>query len=377
MYLSGKGICQYLLGVVQRGAALGAKRAYLVHGYEGEQAQTLFHVRVVYIAPVLIEIVYAGLVGVEPQGALLGLTHLLSLAGGEEGGGEAVCGLLLLLADKLYAAQHVAPLVVAAHLEHAAVLAVELEEVVALKQHIAHLEEGEAFFHALLVALEGEHAVYGILGAYIPHEIEEVEAAEPVGVVGDYGLAVRKVYKAGHLLLKTGGVVVYLLGGHHPAHIALAGGVADAGGAAAQEDYGEMACALHVGHCHQCYIVTDMQAVGSRVIADIKGCLFLSQELAELFGVGALLEKATFSQYIVYVCHRDILLFGIYYCRYRNSTIQPPFIQGKAGQNITCFVTTLYAPQNRQHSTTPNGYYMREITHPCREVKGAWRGLHR
>lgn len=138
------------------------------------------------------------------------------------------------------------------------------------------------------------------------------------------------------------------------------------------EDYGEMACTLHVGHCHQCYIVTDMQAVGSRVIADIKGYLFLSQELAELFGVGALLEKATFSQYIVYVCHRDILLFGIYYCRYRNSTIQPLFIQGKAGQNITCFVTTLYAPQNRQHSTTPNGYYMREITHPCREVKGAW-----
>ena len=38
-----------------------------------------------------------------------------------------------------------------------------------------------------------------------------------------------------------------------------------------------------------------MQAVGSRVIADIKGYLFLSQELAELFGVGALLEKASIS----------------------------------------------------------------------------------
>ena len=84
---------------------------------------------------------------------------------------------------------------------------------------------------------KGEHAVYGILGAYIPHEIEEVEAAQPVGVVGDYGLALREVYKAGHLpsgsrrkpLWSISSVVIIRR------ISALAGGVADAGGAAAQE----------------------------------------------------------------------------------------------------------------------------------------------
>ena len=124
--------------------------------------------------------------------------------------------------------------------------------------------------------------------------------------------------------------MVYLLGSHHAAHVALAGGVAYAGGTCAQKDYGKMACTLHMGHCHQCYIVTDMQAVGSRVIADIKGYLFLPQELAKLFGVGTLLKETSFGQYIVYVCHRDILLCILY--KHKNFTIQQQPVQVQPGK---------------------------------------------
>ena len=63
-------------------------------------------------------------------------------------------------ADELGAAQHVGPLVVAAELHVAAVVLEQVVEVVGLHDHIVELQEGQALFHALLIALGPEHVVH-------------------------------------------------------------------------------------------------------------------------------------------------------------------------------------------------------------------------
>ena len=71
----------------------------------------------------------------------------------------------------------------------------QLEEVVALHQHIGKFQKAQAVIgrHAGLVAFGGEHLVYREQGADVAHELNEVEIAQPVAVIGNDGLAVRKV----------------------------------------------------------------------------------------------------------------------------------------------------------------------------------------
>ena len=145
--------------------------------------------------------------------------------------------------------------------------------------------------------------------AYIPHEVEIIQGTKPLGVVGNDGLALGKVYKAAHLPLEAHGVVVYFLKGHHAAHIALAGGVAYYGGAAAQQYYGQMPRTLHMSHGHKGNVMADMQAVCGGIKANIKGDFFLAQQLVQLLGMGTLLKETSFGQHIVYVIHGNLLLF--------------------------------------------------------------------
>ena len=95
-----------------------------------------------------------------------------------------------LLADKLSAAQHICPLVVAAELHVAAVLLVQHVEIVALHDHVVELEEGQTALPALLVALEGQHLVYAEACAYLAQNVDVVEIHQPVGVVDHDSLAV-------------------------------------------------------------------------------------------------------------------------------------------------------------------------------------------
>lgn len=70
VHLFGDLIGQNLLGLVGLGVAQGAQAAHLVHGQEGEQAEAALHIRVGDVAPVLVEFIGAGLLGVQPEGAL-------------------------------------------------------------------------------------------------------------------------------------------------------------------------------------------------------------------------------------------------------------------------------------------------------------------
>ena len=219
-----------------------------------------------------------------------------------KGHGKGV--LVLLAADEVRAGEDVAPLVVAAHLHAAAIAAEQLQEVVALHEHVVELQERQALFHALLVALGGEHAVDGEVDADLAQEVDVVEAAQPVRVVDDQGLAVRKVEEAAHLLLDAVHVVVDDLGGEHLAKVALAGGVADQARAAAHQGDGAVAGALHVRHGHDRDVVADVQGVRRGVKAHVEGHLFVVQHFVEVVFVHGLRDKASLAQHVHDIAHR-------------------------------------------------------------------------
>ena len=80
-----------------------------------------------------------------------------------------------LAADQLGAAEHIAPLVVAAELHIAAVVLEQVVEVVGLHRHVVELEEAQALFHALLEALCAEHIVDREAGTDVADELDVVE----------------------------------------------------------------------------------------------------------------------------------------------------------------------------------------------------------
>ena len=78
-------------------------------------------------------------------------------------------------ADQLRAAEHIAPLVVAAELHIAAVVLEEVIEVVGLHDHVVELKEAQALFHALLVALGAEHIVDAEARAHLAQQLDVIE----------------------------------------------------------------------------------------------------------------------------------------------------------------------------------------------------------
>ena len=87
-----------------------------------------------------------------------------------------------LAANKLCAAEHIAPLIVAAELHIAAVVLEHVVEVVALHYHVVELKEAQTLFHALLVAFSSEHIVDGEACADFAQNLNIVERLEPCGI---------------------------------------------------------------------------------------------------------------------------------------------------------------------------------------------------
>ena len=218
--------------------------------------------------------------------------------GEQELEGHGKGGLTLLAADQIRAGEDVAPLVVAAHFDAAAVTTEQLQEIVALHQHVVEFQEGQAFFHALLVALGGQHAVDGEVDADLAQEVDVVQVRQPVRVVDDERLVVGEIQEAAHLLLDALDVVVDVLTGEHLAQLALAGGVAHQAGASAHQRDGTMARALHMRHGHDRDVVTDVQGVRGRIEADIEGDLFAAQHLVKIVLINRLRDEASLAQHI-------------------------------------------------------------------------------
>ena len=62
-------------------------------------------------------------------------------------------------ANQLGTAQHIAPLVITAKLQIAAIFLEHVVEVVALHNHVVEFQKAQAFFHTLFVAFCTQHVV--------------------------------------------------------------------------------------------------------------------------------------------------------------------------------------------------------------------------
>ena len=201
--------------------------------------------------------------------------------------------------DQLRAAQHIAPLVVAAELHIAAVVLEHIVEIVALHDHVVELQEAQALLHALLIALGPQHIVDGEAGTYLTQQIHVIQLQQPVGVVEHDGLALTELDKALHLALEALGVVVDILLGEHLPHIGAAGGVTDHGGAAADEGDGLVARHLQALHQSQGHEMTRRQRIRRAVKADVEGGFAVVDHLTDLFLVGDLCDQATGHQLFI------------------------------------------------------------------------------
>ena len=164
-----------LLGAVELAALPLVHLVDLLERQEGQHTDALQNVRVADVAPILVEVVGACLVRVEPHRAAGGLAHLLALAVHQQRDGHGVRVLAELPADQLRAAEHIAPLVVAAELHIAAVVLEEVIEVVGLHDHVVELKEAQALFHTLLVALGAEHIVDAEARAHLAQQLDVIE----------------------------------------------------------------------------------------------------------------------------------------------------------------------------------------------------------
>lgn len=233
------------LGAVDLGRGQGAEAPDFVHGQGGEEAEEPGHFAVIDIPPELVVVVRGGAGGVEPDGAGGGLAEFLAVALEQQREGGGVGLLAGELADEAGAGDDIAPLVLAAELQFAAIILVQDVEVVGLQEHVIEFEERQAGFQPLFDRLGGEHLVDVEVPADVAQEIQVFDVPQPVGVVDQAGAGgVAEVEEAGELALDGAGVGVDLVHGEHGARIGLAGGVADHGGAAADNGDGTVAALL-------------------------------------------------------------------------------------------------------------------------------------
>ena len=174
----------------------------------------------------------------------------------------------------------VAPLVAAAHLELAAVVLVEVCEVVTLEELVGELGERHALAalsaESLLDGVLGHHVVDGNQLAYLAGEVEESPVLHPVVVVdqnGGVGSVALEVDELGELGLDA---LLVVAQGRLVEKVALLGlhrGVADHAGGSADEGDGTMAGVLEVLEHHDADQMTDVQRISRGVDAHVCSAL--------------------------------------------------------------------------------------------------------
>ena len=251
---------------------------YLVVRQRGEYLDVAFGLLVTYIEPELIELVRTGALAVEPYIALLGLAELLTISLGDKGAGEGE-GFSLGAegtADEFGAGGDITPLVASTHLQAAALLLIEMKEVVALQQLIGELSERHTVLgltvETALDTVLSHHIVHGDALAYLTGKVEEGEVLHPVVVVhefGSIGSITLEVEEMAELLLDALYIVAQCLLGEEVALLALAGGVANHTGGTAHEGKGLVTSLLKMTEHHHATEVADMERVGGGVNAYI------------------------------------------------------------------------------------------------------------
>jgi len=261
---------------------------------EGKKLEKPLHVGVVAVDPVLIIFVRRGQRAVQPDGAFFRFAHLVAGRSSDEGKGDGLRVFGFNFADEFGAGQHVPPLVVAAHLQRAAVVLKKVEEVVSLEKHVVELNKIQPLLQPDFIAFRRQHPVDAEMASDVAQKFDVVDLREPIGVVEQQGSAVGKIDVPRKLLPDGQGVLVDLLAGQHLAHFRLAAGVADEARAAADQRDGAMAAPLHMGQRHDGHQAADMQTGGRGIEADITGNGTFGKKIGNQGLVRDLFDKASF-----------------------------------------------------------------------------------
>eukprot|EP01136_Pigoraptor_vietnamica_P003491 Opistho-1_new@32805 len=286
-----------LLRLVDLGAFKRFEPGDLVQWQVGEQAQEAADIAIVGVAPELPVIERGQLILVQPHGARHGLAHLAAVGGGDERRGDAIDFGPVDAARQLDPVDDVAPLIRSAHLQAAIGAARQLQEVIALEDHVVELEERQRLFavEPQLDRIEAEHPVDREMPADVAQERDVFELVEPVGIV-DHHRVGRAVAKGQELLehgLDRGDVAGDDLVGHQLARFVLEARVADLAGAAAHQDDRLVAGLLHAAQQHDLDQAADMERGRCRIKADIAGHDLLAGQRVERGGIGDLVDIST------------------------------------------------------------------------------------
>jgi hypothetical protein len=187
-------------------------------------------------------------------------------------------------------------LVGAAHLQFAAEVPGQLNEIIGLQHDVVEFEERKRLVavEAQLDAVLGQHAVDREVAADIAQQRDVAQFVEPIGVVDHDRVArpLAETHEIGEDLADPLHVMGDLAVVEQAARFVLARGIADPGRAAAHQHDRLVAGLLEQAQEHDRHEVADMQAVGSAVVADIGGELPLGEARIERRGIGALVDEA-------------------------------------------------------------------------------------
>ena len=295
----GEGVCESLLCLIEVCALPLRHLLDLLDRDKGEQLQALDDIGVIDVSPVLVELIRCSLICVEPYRTTRGLAHLLAFLVGQQGDGQRIGILALLLTDQLRTGQHIGPLIIATELHIAAVVLIQTVEVIALHQHVGKLQEGQALLHTIGIAACTQHIIDRKARSDLTHEIQEVQITQPVGVIDHLGLARSELDETAHLLLEALTVMIDLLDGHHLTHIGTTGRVTDHTGTTADQGDRLIAGLLQTLHQGQCHKVTYMQRICRRVKADIEGRLPVIDQITNLLLIGNLRNQSSGYQLLI------------------------------------------------------------------------------
>ena len=234
------GACRHVLGEGALGGAcrgilllLHHQSGYLLARIERKQLQVRLHVPIVHVHPELVELVRRGERGVQVNRSGFGLAELLARGRRDERRDQAVRVAVLDPADQLHARRDVPPLVAATHLQGAAALPVQMQEIERLEQHVAEFGVRQTALEAGLHRFLLEHQVDGEVLADVPQKVDQGQRREPLGVVEHERTAGAgaDLEKARHLIAHAAQVLAQLLPREQRPLAALAGGITDEAGA--------------------------------------------------------------------------------------------------------------------------------------------------
>ena len=124
---------------------------------------------------------------IEPDGALGGFAHFLTVGPGHQRRGQTERISPFDPTDQIRARDDIAPLIRPAHLQDAAIAAVQLQVVVGLQQHIVELDEAQRLLpvEPRLDALKGQQPIDREMLADIAQEIDVMQLIQPLSIVDE------------------------------------------------------------------------------------------------------------------------------------------------------------------------------------------------